>query len=298
MSGNQDPKYNGYLHSLSLVLGQAAVLGLTGWIIGGWLIGLMVASALFFFFKMNPSAPTEWISRLFGGRPLDPGQAPQLYNLIRTLSMRAGLSRMPQVIYLPKSGMMAFSTGSDGQAAIALSRGLLNYLTPREVAGVLAHEITHISNGDTRWMTFSSLLSRVTDSLAFFGQILLLVNLPFLLTGRLMVNWHILAVLFAAPAISLLLQLALSRKREFAADAGAAALTGDPLALSRALIKIEQVERNWLRRMLPLRTGSSEWLRTHPATSERVRRLNAMSAGGYCHPEAFAYRPCRFGQAC
>jgi heat shock protein HtpX len=292
---NSSYGYAGHVQASTLVLGQVAVLGATGWIIGGWFLGIFIVAALVYFYKLNPNVPTELIHRIFGGRHLAVHQVPQLYGLVQPLAKRAGLNRLPQLVYLPKPEMIAFTMGGDGQAAIALSRGLLDYLTPRELSAVLAHEIAHIRNQDTRWLAFSSLLSRLTDSLAFFGQMLLFLNLPFLLSGELIVGWHIIAVLLAAPMVSLLLQLALSRKKEFAADAFAAALTQDPAALGNALIKIEQAERNWFRRMLPLRSGASEWLRTHPATSERVRRLKAMAGNGRGPRAPVAYSPDRLG---
>ena len=125
----------------------------------------------------------------------------------------------------------------------------------------------------------ADLTSRMTNLLAILGQFLLIVNLPMMLAGRTMFNWWAILLLIIAPTVSSLVQLALSRTREYNADLGAAELTGDPEALASALKKMDHFHGNWLKRML--RPGyqklpEASLLRTHPPTAERIRRLLGM----------------------
>ena len=157
---------------------------------------------------------------------------------------------------------------------IGLTDGLLRSLTPRELTGVLGHEIAHIANEDLRVMGLADSISRLTHLLALLGQLAIVLSLPTLLLGVTEVNWPALLLLAVAPQLALLAQLGLSRVREFDADRLAAELTGDPHGLASALAKIERVSRSWRAWLLP-GWGNPEpsWLRTHPATAERIERL-------------------------
>ncbi|WP_312330195.1 zinc metalloprotease HtpX [Atlantibacter hermannii] len=176
--------------------------------------------------------------------------------------------------YVPSGVVNAFATGSKHHAAIALTDGLLRSLTPRELTGVLGHEIAHIANEDLRVMGLADSISRLTHLLALLGQLAIVLSLPTLLLGVTEVNWPALLLLAVAPQLALLAQLGLSRVREFDADRLAAELTGDPHGLASALAKIERVSRSWRAWLLP-GWGNPEpsWLRTHPATAERIERL-------------------------
>jgi heat shock protein HtpX len=132
-----------------------------------------------------------------------------------------------------------------GIAAIALTDGLLRSLTPRELTGVLGHEIAHIANDDLRVMGLADSISRLTHLMALLGQITILFSVPALLLGIVQVSWPALLLLAAAPQLALLAQLGLSRVREFDADRLAAELTGDPHGLASALAKIERVSHSW-----------------------------------------------------
>lgn len=226
----------------------------------------------------SPSFSPWLIMRLYGARPLTPQQAPALWRLVAILGERAGLQAQPALYYLPSQMLNAFAVGSKANAAIGITDGLLRQLDQRELAGVLAHEISHIRSNDLRVMGLADLFSRATSLLSLMGQILLLVNLPLLLFTEATISWFAIALLIFAPHLSALAQLALSRTREFDADLNAARLTGDPEGLARALAKIKQIQGGWLERIfLPgRRVPEPSLLRTHPLTEERIARLHSL----------------------
>ncbi len=145
----------------------------------------------------------------------------------------------------------------------------------RELIGVLAHELAHVANGDIRVMAFADTLSRITGVLALLGQALLILSIPALFLGFAMLPVGALLVLLAAPTLSALAQLALSRNREYEADRSAAELSGDPVGLASALDKLERYQgRFWEQVILPgRRLPEPSLLRTHPPTPQRIERL-------------------------
>jgi heat shock protein HtpX len=177
--------------------------------------------------------------------------------------------------------MNAFTTGTPRQAAIGLSDGLLRRMERRELAAILAHELMHIVNQDIRMMAFADLTSRVTGFFSLAGQILLLINLPLFMFTEASLPWGPILLLLLAPTISALVQLALSRNREYEADRGAAEISGDPLALASALSKMEGPHKRWLEQILlpGPRIPEPSLLRTHPPTEERIRRLQELAEG-------------------
>ena len=235
-----------------------------------WLALFAVAGALL----LDPVAASALSLRLYRVRTLHPQQAHEMWALLLELPASAGLPAMPVPHYVPSAVVNAFATGSKHHAAIALTDGLLRSLTPRELTGVLGHEIAHIANEDLRVMGLADSISRLTHLLALLGQLAIVLSLPTLLLGVTEVNWPALLLLAVAPQLALLAQLGLSRVREFDADRLAAELTGDPHGLASALAKIERVSRSWRAWLLP-GWGNPEpsWLRTHPATAERIERL-------------------------
>ncbi|EOM7634255.1 zinc metalloprotease HtpX [Escherichia coli] len=253
------------------LLGIAAVAGSLLLGDGGLWLALAAAG---FTLLLEPAAASGLTLRLYGARPLYPGEAPDLWAVLRELAARAGLPAVPVPHYVPSGVVNAFATGSKHHAAIALTDGLLRSLTPRELTGVLGHEIAHIANEDLRVMGLADSISRLTHLLALLGQLAIVLSLPALLLGVAEVNWPALLLLAVAPQLALLAQLGLSRVREFDADRLAAELTGDPHGLASALAKIERVSRSWRAWLLP-GWGNPEpsWLRTHPATAERIERL-------------------------
>ncbi|MBG4717422.1 M48 family metalloprotease [Pseudomonas aeruginosa] len=253
------------------LLGIAAVAGSLLLGDGGLWLALAAAG---FTLLLEPAAASGLTLRLYGARPLHPDEAPDLWAVLRELAARAGLPAVPVPHYVPSGVVNAFATGSKHHAAIALTDGLLRSLTPRELTGVLGHEIAHIANEDMRVMGLADSISRLTHLLALLGQLAIVLSLPALLLGVTEVNWPALLLLAVAPQLALLAQLGLSRVREFDADRLAAELTGDPHGLASALAKIERVSRSWRAWLLP-GWGNPEpsWLRTHPATAERIERL-------------------------
>lgn len=253
------------------LLGIAAVAGSLLLGDGGLWLALAAAG---FTLLLEPAAASGLTLRLYGARSLHPDEAPDLWAVLRELAARAGLPAVPVPHYVPSGVVNAFATGSKHHAAIALTDGLLRSLTPRELTGVLGHEIAHIANEDLRVMGLADSISRLTHLLALLGQLAIVLSLPALLLGVTEVNWPALLLLAVAPQLALLAQLGLSRVREFDADRLAAELTGDPHGLASALAKIERVSRSWRAWLLP-GWGNPEpsWLRTHPATAERIERL-------------------------
>ncbi len=266
------------LQSLFLLLVMGGFMALLGWLLWGesgvWMMLLTTALGVVF----NPGLSPRWVMRLYGARPLTREQAPELFEIVAQLAGRAGLTRPPELHWVPSSMLNAFAVGTPEQSAIAVTDGLLRRLDLRELTGVLAHEISHVRNRDLWVMGLADLFSRATSTLSLFGQFLLLANLPLILLGGVTISWSAILLLVFAPTLSGLAQLALSRTREFDADLNAARLTGDPDGLAAALAKIEQVQGNWLERIfLPgRRVPEPSLLRTHPETADRIARLMAL----------------------
>ncbi|QIK38119.1 M48 family metalloprotease [Caldichromatium japonicum] len=260
----------GFLMGLSALAGGLLLGELGVWIALGAAIAALAA---------EPAMGTGLTLRLYRARPIHPTEAPELWSWLDRLARRAGLPATPRPYYVPSRMVNAFATGAKGAAAIALTDGLLRTLTPRELAGVLAHEVAHIAHDDLRVMGLADTISRLTSWLAAAGQLAVLLSLPLLLTGQSQINLWGLLLLAIAPQLALLAQLGLSRVREFDADRAAAQLTGDPLGLAAALVKIERVQRPWLGWIFPgWANPEPSWLRTHPPTEQRVARLRELSS--------------------
>lgn len=272
-------KVNNLIQSVLLLGGMAVLLALLGWLIAGdegvfWaaFIGVIVL-------VLTPRASPQLALRLYGAHPLAVAEAPTLYALVETLVRRAELPSIPQLYYLPTQAMNAFTVGQRDRAMIAVTDGLLRRLAQRELTGVLAHEISHIRNNDMWVMTLADTVSRVTRAFSLFGQFLLLLNLPLILLGGSGISWLAILLLIFAPMLSVLLQLALSRTREFDADLDAVEITGDPVGLASALQKLDRYQGNLLKRILmPGRRAPDSWiLSTHPRSEERIRRLLSLA---------------------
>lgn len=262
-----------------LISALLAICALVGSFIFGTLGVWMAIGSGLLALLIEPSASWRVTLNLYRAQPIHPEDAPVLWEILRTLSLRAGLPSMPTLYYLPSPLINAFAVGSQKRSAIALTYGLLNRLNSRELAGVLAHEVAHIANGDLRVMGLADGVSRLTALLSMFGQLFLLVLAPILILSdvEFEINWPVLLVLLLSPHLTLLMQLGLSRLREYDADLNAALLTDDPQGLALALAHIEQASRGWFWILLP-GWGNPEpsWLRSHPSTAERIRRLQAL----------------------
>jgi heat shock protein HtpX len=228
------------------------------------------------------------VLRMHGAEEVNERDAPELYAMVRRLSQRAGLP-MPRVYMIPEEAPNAFATGRDPKhGAVAVTRGLVRLLDRNELAGVIAHELAHIKHRDTLIMTVAATLAGAIGMLANMAQWALLFDRssddeeggsP--LAG--------LAGIIVAPIAAMLIQMAISRAREFVADEGGAEISADPMALASALRKIE----GWSREV-PMETGAPatahlfivnpfagggmlKLFSTHPPTDERVARLRALS---------------------
>lgn len=168
--------------------------------------------------------------------------------------------------------------GSRKRSAIALTDGLLARPRPRELAGVLAHEVGHIANGGPRVMSLADPVSRLTSRFALVGQVMLIVLLPGWIAGAGGLPWLGLLVLAVSPHLAMPVQPGPSRVGERDADRAAARLTGDPEGLASALARIDRGSRSRRAWLLPGRGNPApSWLRTRPETAERIRRLLAPS---------------------
>jgi heat shock protein HtpX len=265
-------------HSTLLVLVMAAVLALCGYLLAGH-TGLVVALLM----AMGIVIATGRVSaamvlRMYRATPISRVQAPGLADLFDTLTARANLEIRPRLYYVPSGMVNAFATGRGEQVAVAVTDGLLRRLDGREIAGVLAHEISHIVNDDVFVMTLADAFTRVTALLGQVGIWMLLLSVPAILAGY-QFPWLAGLVFVIAPSFNTLMQLALSRSREYDADEGAARLTGDPVGLALALRKIQRFQGGWMERVfLPgRREPEPAILRTHPPTEERIAILKRMA---------------------
>ena len=272
------------IQSMLLVGSMMLILGTLGWLLGGGAFSFLAVCIVVLLYFLNAVVSPRLILRLHRCRVLSPYEAPRLYGILQTLSRRAGLSNLPELFLIPERIPNAFTAGTSENAAIALSEGLLDRLDARETAAVLAHEVSHIRNSDIHILRFADISSRLTNTLSMVGQILLILNLPLFLLGRYSMSWIAILLLIFAPSISILMQLALSRVREFNADLGSADLMGDPEALVSALYKIEQDQRRFINRFFwpgYYREPEVSMLRTHPPTKERIRRLKEIQDRPY-----------------
>ncbi len=270
-------KQRNLLHSLLLFGGMGAVLALATWLIWGGAGVLVTAVAVVALFALAPRLPAEAVMRLYRARPIDRSHGGQLLALVDELSARAGLQSPPKLYVVPSSTLNAFATGTRGHAAIAVTEGLLRQLTMREIAGVLAHEISHVVNNDLWVMGLADTMSRLTQSLTYVALVLAILNIPGTLLGDPMISWWPILLLYLAPTISNLLQLGLSRAREYDADLEAALMTGDPIGLASALRRLDRLTGHfWEDMMMPVparRIPVPSVLRSHPDTEERIARL-------------------------
>jgi len=269
------------LQSLLLLAVMAGFLALLGGLLWGreGIVILLTVGVIGVWF--NPVVSPRLVMRLYGATPIRPNQVPALHVAISRLAERAGLPATPTLYYVPSQMLNAFAVGNAERSAVAVTDGLLRRLELRELVGVLAHEISHIRNNDLWVMGLADMFSQTTSMLSLLGQFLLFLNLPLILVSAVPVNWFAVLLLIFAPSLSALMQLALSRTREFSADLNAARLTGDPDGLASALEKIEQLQGGWLERVLMpgRRVPVPSILRTHPETRERIARLMALKPG-------------------
>lgn len=272
----------GLLTGLILLIGQAA----------GGRGGLMVAFVL----ALVMNGVSYWFSdkivlAMYRAREVSPADAPALHRMVEELAGNAGLPK-PRICVIPVETPNAFATGRDpAHGAVAVTEGILRLLSPEELRGVLAHELGHIANRDILVQSVAAVLA---------GMVMMVAN---------MLKWTAIfgggrsdeegggnpatAIVLAivAPLAAMLIQMAISRAREFGADRAGAAISGSPLALASALGKLSAAGLR-----IPLRQGSpatahmfivnpfsgaglASLFSTHPPVEERIRRLSAMAGG-------------------
>jgi heat shock protein HtpX len=276
----QEHKQRNSVHSLLLIGGIGLILAIATTLLWGPLGIIVSAGVIGILVLLAPSIPPAAVMRLYRGRKVPRGQD-QLSLILDELSRRAELPARPDLYLIPSATLNAFATGTQAHAAIGITEGLLRRLSLREVAGVLAHEVSHINNNDLRLMNLADIITRFMQILSYMALVLLILNVFRMLTGDAPFSWWAVIVLYFAPALSSLLQLGLSRAREFDADLEAAQLTGDPLGLASALSQLERYQgRFWEDLVYPVparRIPQPSLLRTHPPTEERVARLQELS---------------------
>jgi len=266
-------KFLNTLQSVLLLSGMAALAAFLGWTLFGndGVVWAVVVGALAM--AIGPGLSPRWVLRMSGGREISEWQAPLLHQIVGQLSERAALTHAPRLYYIPTRVLNAFAIGTRTDSAIAVTDGLLRALDLRELAGVLAHEVAHVRSNDLWVMNLADVAARLTSLMSFLGQALLILMLPMALLNGFELPVLLLAVLILAPMVSGLLQLALSRTREYHADLEAVDLTRDPVGLAAALDKLERLQDGWIERFFMGGGRIPHWLRTHPIMAERIARL-------------------------
>jgi heat shock protein HtpX len=284
--------------SVALVVGFVIFIGLFSYILARamnnpglftFITGFAIIYALISYF-----AAAKITLAMTGARPVDRTTAPQLYRTVENLTIAAGVP-MPKIYIINDSSPNAFATGRDPKHAIvAATSGLLEIMEPDELEGVIAHELSHVGNYDIRFMALvvvlvavvamlSDLFLRITFWSSFGDEENSSSNAIFMILG--------IAGAILAPIAAILIQLAVSRKREFLADASGALLTRYPEGLAKALAKIDRDPRGlkqansataslYISNPLKGRKGTGQSLMklfdTHPPIADRIARLNAM----------------------
>ena len=273
-------KTRNQLHSVLLVGGLGLVTAFSAWLLWSWtgvLVTLVWIVALYVF---APRLPPQMMMRMYRAQRIDPQHGGQIAYIVDELARRARLPATPALYVIPSMTLNAFATGKPGNAVIGITEGLLRRLSLRELAGVLAHELSHVRNNDLSVMALADVMTRFTQVLSYLAMFLAIFNLPAMLLGDSDISLLALLLLYLAPTIGSLLQLALSRTREYDADLEGAELTGDPRGLASALDKLERYQgRFWEDLMFPVpsrRIPQPSLLRSHPPTADRVARLLAL----------------------
>lgn len=258
-----------------------------GYLVGGgpgMVMAFLLAAAMNLFSYWNSD---KMVLSMYDAREADEASEPGLVHLVRQLAEADGLP-MPKVYIADNDQPNAFATGRNPEhAALCVTTGLLNHVSPEELAGVLSHELSHIKNRDTLTMTIVATIGGAIGMLANFAFFMGggRRNTPLALAGVVLIS-------ILAPIAAMLVQMAISRAREFEADRSGAILSGRPLWLASALHRIESAAEGiensaadanpataHMFIVNPLHGGGrSSLFATHPSTEERVSRLRAMAA--------------------
>ena len=278
-----------WLKTSILMAGIIALFGAIGMMLGGtqgMLLALVFGGAMNVFAYWNSD---KMVLRMYNAQQVDETSSPYLYNMVRELAGRAQLP-MPKVYIIHEDQPNAFATGRNPEnAAVAATTGILQMLSERELRGVMAHELAHVKHRDILISTISATMAGAISALANFAMFFSGRDEE----GRPTNMIASIAVSLLAPLAASLIQMAISRAREFEADRGGAEIAGDPHALADALMKIDAFARGipmptaeahpetgQMMIMNPLSGGGLRGLfSTHPATEERVARLRALAGG-------------------
>jgi heat shock protein HtpX len=269
-----------------LMAGLTALLVALGGSFGGqsgMVMMLLFAGAMNFFMYF---ASSSMVLRMYKARVVTEAEAPELYAMVDRLRQRAGLP-MPTLAIAPHEQPNAFATGrSPTHAVVCVTEGILRTVTKEELEGVLAHELAHIRNHDMLLQTIAATMAGAIGNLAYFAM--------FFGGGRDDENRNPiaqLAVVLLAPIAATLIQLAISRQREFKADAVGAEISGRPLALAQALMKLDSAAHRIPMQVAPAaaplaqvnplaayKGGMMSLFSTHPPTEKRVEALRRLAA--------------------
>jgi heat shock protein HtpX len=267
-----------------LALLSALLITISYWVIGGTsgvIIGIILAAVtnLFSWYQSDKIALAA-----YRARPVSPQEAPGLYQMVQRLCARANLP-MPGIYIVPSQAANAFATGRDPEhAAVAVTEGILNILPEDELEGVIAHELTHVINRDT---LTQAVAATIAGAISFLAQIVSYSAwyTPYSRDDRNGPNpIGVLLTVILAPISATIIQLAISRTREFAADAGSARLTNNPRALARALQRLDATARQVpldanpaFEPLLIMNSLSGQFLSnlfsSHPSTETRIQAL-------------------------
>jgi heat shock protein HtpX len=277
-----------YMRTAMLLAAMTALFLAVGYMLGGeagMLIALLVAIGMNGFAYWSSD---KMVLRMYKAKPVDKNSAPQFYAIMEQLAENAGLP-MPKVYIIENPQPNAFATGRNPEnAAVAATTGLLQRLTSDELAGVMAHELAHVKNRDTLIMTITATVAGAISMIANFGLFFGgNRNNPLGIIG-------VLAVAILAPFAAMLVQMAISRSREYAADRMGAEICGHPLWLASALEKIERAAKGIdndvaeanpaIAHMFiinPLHARRVDSLfSTHPNTASRIAKLREMAGTG------------------
>ena len=296
-----------YVRTAILLAGLTALFMGVGYLIGGGggaLVALLVAAGMNLVAYWNSD---KMVLAMHGAQEVDEATAPDLVRLVGALAQRASLP-MPRVYLMDNPQPNAFATGRNPQhAAVAVTTGLLNMLSRDEIAGVIAHELAHVKNHDTLTMTITATIAGAISMLAQFG--LLFGGNRDNNNGLGMIGT--IAMVILAPIAAMIVQMAISRTREYAADELGAHISGRPDALASALVKIsgaaQQIENPAAERnpatahlfiINPLtHHGMDNLFSTHPSTENRIAALEQlarqMGQGGFAGRAAAPAYPAR-----